>query len=159
MSEITIRVAEIEDCESVAAMIGVLLRGHDTAVPDGLAGALRRDGFGATPRFEALVAERRGESLGVALFYPVYRPSLCGHGLFMEDLYVRPEARRLGVGRALMADFARLAKSRGCVYIEWLVESGNQTAEKFYAAAGATMDEGNTVCLINGEALDRLAQG
>ncbi len=156
---IAIRVAEIEDCESLAAMIGALLFGHDTAVPDGLAGALRRDGFGATPRFEALVAERGGESLGMALFYPVYRPSLSGHGLFMEDLYVRSEARRLGVGRALMCHFARLAKSRGCVYIEWLVESGNKTAEKFYASGGATMDEGNTVCLINGEALDRLAQG
>ena len=157
MSDITIRVTEIEDCESLAALIGALLSGHNTAVPDGLAGALRRDGFGATPRFEALVAERQGESLGVALFYPVYRPSLSGHGLFMEDLYVRPEARRLGVGRALMTRMARLAKSRACVYVEWLVEGGRQAAEKFYAAAGAAMDEGKTVCQIDGKALGRLA--
>ena len=154
---IAIRVAGIEDCESLAAMIGALLSGHNTAVPDGLAGALRRDGFGATPRFEALVAERGGESLGVALFYPVYRPSLSGHGLFLEDLYVCPEARRLGVGRALMSHFAQLAKSRGCVYIEWLVEGGNRPAETFYAAVGAHLDEGKMVCQIDSAALDKLA--
>ena len=114
--------------------------------------------FGATPGFEALIAERGGEALGMALYYPVYRPSLAGRGLLMEDLYVRPEARRQGIGRALMARLARLAKDRGCVYIEWLVEGGNQAAERFYAAAGAEMNEGKMVCLIDGQGLDRLAK-
>lgn len=67
------------------------------------------------------------------------------------------EARRLGVGRALMAHMARLAKLRGCVYIEWLVEGGNRPAESFYRATGAHMDGGKMVCQIDGEALDRLA--
>ena len=157
MNPITIRVAGIDDCESLAAMIGALLSEHATAVPDDLAAALRRDGFGATPRFEALIAMRRGESLAMALYYPVYRPSLRGHGLFMEDLYVRSQARRLGIGRALMSHLARLAKCRGCVYIEWSVEARNQAAGKFYAAAGADMDEGMVVCQIKGAALDVLA--
>ncbi len=53
---------------------------------------------------------------------------------------------RSGIGRALMAAIARLAKSRGCVTIEWLVEGGNQAAETFYKVAGAHLDEGNIVC-------------
>lgn len=161
MGEVAIRGAVIGDCETLASLIGALLTQHRTAVPDGLANALRRDGFGAAPRFEALIAERHGEggveALGMALYYPVYRPSRAGHGLFMEDLFVRPEARRLGVGRKLMFRIARLAKSRGCVYIEWLVEDGNRTAETFYAAAGAVMSGGKMVCQIDGDALDRLA--
>ena len=157
MSDTVIRAAAIEDCEALAAMLVALLAQHRTVVPDGLAGALRRDGFGATPGFEALIAERGGEALGMALYYPVYRPSLAGRGLLMEDLYVRPEARRQGIGRALMARLARLAKDRGCVYIEWLVEGGNQAAETFYAAAGAVLDGGKMVCQIDGQALDRLA--
>ncbi len=72
-------------------------------------------------------------------------------------LFVRPEARRLGVGRALMSRIARLAKNRSCVYIEWLVEGGNQAAETFYTAAGAHLDGGKTVYQIGGQALDRLA--
>lgn len=156
--EITIRSAVSTDCGALAAMIGALLSQHRTAVPVDLEAALRRDGFGDTPRFEALIAERGGEALGMALLYPVYRPSLAGHGLLMEDLFVIPEARRLGVGRALMAVIARLAKSRGCVYIEWLVEGGNRAGEAFYAAAGAHLEEGKMVCQIDGEALDRLAK-
>ena len=154
---IAIRPATREDCEALAAMIGALLSQHHTAVPDGLASAQRRDGFGAAPRFETLIAERDGEALGMALCYPVYRPSLAGHGLLMEDLFVYAEARRRGIGRALMAALARLAKTRGCVYIEWLVEGGNRPAETFYAAAGARLDEGKTVCRIDGAALDNLA--
>ena len=157
MNHITIRAAGIDDCETLAAMIGALLTEHATAVPDDLAAALCRDGFGATPRFEALIAMRRGESLAMTLYYPVYRPSLRGHGLFMEDRYVRSQARRLGIGRALMSRLARLAKSRGCVYIEWCVEARNQAAGKFYAAAGADRDEGMVVCQIKGAALDALA--
>ena len=86
----------------------------------------------------------------------------------MSDIFVRdatlddceamiPEARRLGVGRALIARLAQLAKSRGCVYIEWLVESGNLPAETFYNAAGATLDDDKMTCHIDGVALDRLA--
>ena len=75
----------------------------------------------------------------------------------MEDLYVRPEAHRLGVGRALMSHFARLAKSRGCVYIEWLVEGRNRPTKTFYAAAWAHFDEEKMLCQIDGAALDKLA--
>ena len=56
-----------------------------------------------------------------------------------------------------MIHFARLAKSRGCVYIEWLVEGGNRSAETFYAATGAHLDKGKIVCRIDGAALDKLA--
>ncbi len=159
--DVIVRGAVGADCGTLAAMIGALLSQHRTAVPGDLEGALRRDGFGDAPRFEALIAEGGGQgdikALGMALLYPVYRPSLAGHGLLMEDLFVLPGARRLGVGRALMAAIARLAKSRGCVYIEWLVEGGNRAGEAFYAAAGAHLEEGKMVCQIDGEALDRLA--
>ena len=63
----------------------------------------------------------------------------------------------IAIRMALMAALARLAKSRGGVYIEGLVDGGNRPAERFYAAAGAHLDEGKTVCRIDGAALDRLA--
>jgi GNAT superfamily N-acetyltransferase len=157
LSNIIVRDAAAADCATLAAMAGALLIQHGIMVPDDLADALRRDGFGDEPRFEAMIAEHQGEPVGMTLYYPVYRPSLAGHGLLMEDLYVIPEARRLGVGRALMVRLARLAISRGCVYIEWLVESGNLPAETFYKATGATMDDDKMTCQIDGTALINLA--
>lgn len=158
MSDIVVRAATADDCAALAELIGELLAQHDEAVPADLAGALRRDGFGPAPRFEAVLAERGPEALGMALYYPVYRPSLAGHGLLMEDLYVRGAARRAGVGRLIMAHLAGLARGRGCGYIEWVAADGNEAGNSFYRAVGARPLAGKTGYQIDGAALTRLAE-
>lgn len=159
MSAIAVRAATADDCAVLAELIAELLGQHDLAAPTDLAGALPRDGFGAAPRFEAVLAERRAEALGMALYYPVYRPSLAGHGLLMEDLYVRPAARREGVGRLIMAHLAGLARGRGCAYVEWVAADGNRAGGAFYRAVGARPLAGKTGYQIDGAALTRLAGG
>ncbi len=155
---VRVRAATADDAETLAGMLGELLAAHDTAAPADFAASLARDGFGEQPRFEALIAERDGEALGVALFYPAYRPSLAGPGLVMEDLYVRPAARRLGVGRRLLARLAALARARGCKYIEWTVAGDNEAARAFYAASGAGLRAGKASYQLDGDALDALAR-
>ncbi len=157
MSGVTLRAAAAGDCETLASLLGALLAEHDTAPPPDFAGSLRRDGFGETPRFEALLAEKDGEAIGAALVYPVYRPSLAAPGLVMEDLYVRPSARRLGVGRMLLAHLAGLARERGCKYILWEVEDANDAARAFYARCGARLRDDKCSYEFDAAAIDALA--
>ncbi len=158
MSAITVRAATPDDAEALAALLTALLAEHDTEAPADFAAALARDGFGTHPRFEALIAEDGGEAVGATLFYPVYRPSRAGHGLLMEDIYVAPEARRLGVGRLLLARLAALARARGCTYIEWTVEDANDAARAFYSTSGARLRAGKVSYQLDGDALDELAR-
>ncbi len=157
MSGLVIRRAEAGDAATLARLIAALLDRHGIAAPAGLEAALARDGFGPRPRFEALLAERAGAAVGMALYYPAWRPSLAAPGLVMEDLYVAPEARRGGVGRALFAALAARARARGCAYVEWTVEAGNETARAFYEATGARPRAGKVSYQIDGAALAALA--
>lgn len=157
MTAVNVRAATVGDCPALADLIGGLLAQHDTRAPADFAAVLARDEFGATARFEALIAEHDGGAVGAALYYPVYRPSLAGHGLLMEDLYVRPAARRLGVGRRIMARLAGLARARACRYIEWVTAAGNVAGQSFYGALGAVPIADRTGYQIDGDALARLA--
>lgn len=159
MSAIAVRLAGPGDAETLAGLLGALLAQHGMAAPEDLAGALARDGGGVAPRFEALIAERGEAAVGMALFYPTYRPSLAAPGLLLEDLYVAPEARRHGVGRRLMARLAALARARGCRYIEWTVEDDNGAARAFYESSGAVLRAGKVGYQLSGAALDRLGDG
>jgi len=113
--------------------------------------------FGPQPIAEVLIAERDGEAIGFALFFPNFSTFEGKPGLYLEDLYVRPEARGLGAGKALLARVARLALNRGCARVEWAVLDWNAPAISFYRAIGArSMDEW-TVQRLEGDALARLA--
>jgi GNAT superfamily N-acetyltransferase len=79
---------------------------------------IRRDGFGPNPRFEALLAEIDGAVEGLTVFFPIWSTWEGRAGLYVEDLYVRPRARRRGVGRRRLAEIAALAAARGCVRID-----------------------------------------
>ena len=115
--------------------------------------------FGAGPAAEVLLAEEGGEAVGFALFFHNYSTFLARRGLYLEDLFVRPEHRGRGVGRALLARLAAQALERGCGRFEWSVLDWNEPALEFYRSLGAVgMDEW-TIHRVTGEALQRLAKG
>lgn len=115
-----------------------------------------RDGFGATPRFEALIAERQGAPVGFALFFHNYSTFEGRAGLFLEDLYVAPEARGAGAGKALMARLARIAIERGCPRLELSVLHWNP-AREVYHRLGFSHSSDWLPYRLTGEALSLLA--
>ena len=112
--------------------------------------------FAPGARAHALVAELGGEVVGTAVYFLSFSTWTGRHGLYLEDLYVRPAARRRGVGRALLGALASEALSRGLPRLEWSVLDWNEPAISFYRALGATpMDEWTTF-RVTGEALGAL---
>jgi GNAT superfamily N-acetyltransferase len=113
--------------------------------------------FGGAPAVFALVAEADGEVIGVALWFLTFSTWVGRHGIYLEDLYVRPEYRGRGFGRALLAALAGVAVERGYGRVEWAVLDWNEPALAFYRALGASgMDEWTTHRLT-GDALRALA--
>jgi GNAT superfamily N-acetyltransferase len=118
---------------------------------------LRDTLFGARPAAEVVIAEDADEAVGFALFFHNYSTFLAQPGIYLEDLYVRPEARGRGAGRALLAHLARLAKERGCGRLEWWVLDWNESAIRFYRSLGAQPMDDWTVFRLTGDELARLA--
>lgn len=113
--------------------------------------------FGDRPAAEAVIAEGEGDAIGFALFFHNFSTWTGRRGLYLEDLYVTPEARGSGAGRALLAHLAALALDRGCARFEWSVLDWNEPAIGFYRALGAEPMAEWTVQRLTGEALVRLA--
>jgi GNAT superfamily N-acetyltransferase len=113
--------------------------------------------FGATPHAEAVVATLGDTPVGFALFFHSFSTFLAKPGLYLEDLYVRPDFRGRGVGRRLLRHLARLAKQRDCGRFEWAVLDWNELAIRSYRRAGAVPMDEWTVFRVSGDALDRLA--
>jgi GNAT superfamily N-acetyltransferase len=113
--------------------------------------------FGKHPFAEVLLAEEAGVVAGYALFFHNYSTFLGQPGIYLEDLFVRPELRGQGHGKALLVALADLAVKRGCGRLEWCVLNWNEPALRFYQSLGAEpMDEWTTYRLT-GEALAKLA--
>ena len=123
------------------------------ATEDGLAQAL----FDERPAAEAVIAEMGDTAIGFALFFHNFSTWTGRRGLYLEDLYVTPEARGAGAGRALLAHLAALALDRGCARFEWSVLDWNEPAIALYRAIGAVPLDDWTVQRLTGEALARLA--
>lgn len=121
---------------------------------------LRRHLFGPRPYAEVVLAETGdGESAGFALFFHNFSTWEGKPGIYLEDLFVRPDFRGHGYGKALLAELARLAVERGCARLEWAVLDWNEPSIQFYRALGAVpMDEWTTYRLA-GDALTTLARG
>lgn len=113
--------------------------------------------FGATPTAEALLLYEGEEALGFALFYPAMSTFDGCPRLYLEDLYVAPEARGRGHGRALLARLAGIAVSRGWRRMEWSVLDWNEPAIAFYAGLGAELDRQWLRTVLADEALRKLA--
>jgi GNAT superfamily N-acetyltransferase len=115
--------------------------------------------FGQRPLAEAVLAEVDGKPVGVALFFTSFSTWAGKGGLYLEDLFVVPEARRLGLGKALLVHLAGIAVARGYARFEWSVLDWNEPAIGFYKGLGAVMQDEWTKMRVDGEALTALAQG
>jgi GNAT superfamily N-acetyltransferase len=113
--------------------------------------------FGDHAYCEAVIAEEAGEAVGFALFFHTFSTFLGRPGLYLEDLFVRPEHRGSGLGKALLRHLARLAVDRGCGRFEWAVLDWNESAIRFYESLGARPNAGWTVYRLAGDALSSLA--
>jgi len=113
--------------------------------------------FGTHPRAEVALVEEGADIAAFALFFHNYSTFLCKPGLYLEDLFVLPEHRRKGYGRALLGHLAKLALERGCGRFEWSVLDWNEPAIAFYRSLGAKMLDDWRIFRVTGEALGKLA--
>lgn len=153
-----IRTATPDDVDTIAELIRALADyeklSHEALfdVED-----LRRSLFGERPYAEALIAESAGQAVGFALFFHNFSTFLAKPGIYLEDLFVRPEHRGDGHGRALLAALARLAVERQCGRLEWSVLDWNEPSIGFYRALGAVPMDEWTVFRLSGDALMTVA--
>ncbi len=119
---------------------------------------LRRDGFSANPKFNVLIAEWEGKPAGMAFFFYHYSTWQGRHGIYLEDLFVRPQFRRKGIGRALMVHLARTAVEENCYGMRWEVLDWNMSAIEVYKSLGGRFREHWRVMQLMGEDLKRLAE-
>ena len=118
---------------------------------------LRASLFG-NPRYaEVIIGEEDGAAAGFALFFHNYSTFLAQPGIYLEDLFVKPEARGRGYGKAILARLAQIAVARGCGRVEWAVLDWNAPSIAFYKALGAEPMDDWTVFRLTGGALAALA--
>jgi GNAT superfamily N-acetyltransferase len=113
--------------------------------------------FGPRPSAEAVIARIDGEPAGFALFFHNFSTFLGKHGLYLEDLFVRPAYRGRAIGKALLKYLAALALQRDCGRFEWAVLDWNKPARDFYEALGAQAKSDWVIHRMSGDALRRLA--
>jgi GNAT superfamily N-acetyltransferase len=157
----TLRAAQPRDLQDLVRLIAALadyekLTHLLDATPEKLAPHL----FGDKPVAEAMVAELAdGSVVGFALYFTNFSTFLCRPGLYLEDLFVLPQHRQLGIGRAMLQALARLAVERGCGRFEWSVLDWNEPAIRFYEKMGASVLPDWRICRMTGEALHGFARG
>ena len=118
---------------------------------------LLRDGFGAAPKFRCVIAEWNGEPAGFALFFYNYSTWQGRPGLFLEDLFVKPEFRGKGIGKALLVHLAQIAVQEKCGRLVWQVLDWNTPSIEFYKSLGARMASEWLTMRVDGPALEKLA--
>ncbi|HZO19024.1 MAG TPA: GNAT family N-acetyltransferase [Gemmatimonadaceae bacterium] len=156
---ISIRFATVEDVPLILTLIRGLAEYERLASEAVVTGdGLRKSLFGERPQAEVIIAELGGQPAGFALFFHNFSTFLGKHGLYLEDLFVLPEFRGHGIGRALMARLARIAVERDCGRFEWWVLDWNEPAIGFYESLGARPMSDWTVYRLTGEPLARLAE-
>ena len=121
-------------------------------------GRIRRHGFGRRPYFETLICRRGGRAVGFALYFFTYSTFLGRPSLYLEDLFVLPEERGNGAGRALLRALAKVAVRRGCGRMEWTVLDWNRPAIGFYRRLGAKLHKEWVLTRLTGASLRRLAR-
>ena len=156
----TIRPATRADVSTILDFIRALARYERE--PDAVVATeadLLRDGFGEQPFYSCLIAEEDGVPAGFAFFFYDYSTWLGRPGLYLEDIFVHPEFRGRGIGKALLQRVAAVALEKGCPRMKWEVLDWNTPAIDFYAAMGAEFLDTWRNVKLSGEALRRLAGG
>ena len=163
-SSFTLRSAELRDVGAIVGLIRELAEFENlTHLLQVTPEKLRPQLFGERPAAEALVAELGdgkggGEVVAFALFFTNFSTFLAQPGLYLEDLYVKPEHRGRGLGRALLEHLGALAVQRGYGRFEWSVLDWNEHAIRFYKGMGAAVMPEWRICRVAGEALQNFAR-
>jgi GNAT superfamily N-acetyltransferase len=159
-SDVSIRQARPEDVPAILRLVRDLAE-YERALHEVQATEehLHHALFGPNPHAYALVVEHEGGLAGFAVWFLSFSTWLGRHGIYLEDLYVRPELRGRGYGQALLQELARICVDKEYGRLEWAVLDWNQPAIGFYRALGAEPQDEWTVHRITGEALKRLAAG
>jgi GNAT superfamily N-acetyltransferase len=159
MSKHLLRAAEPRDVGAIVALIRELADfEHLTHLVKVTPQALQPHLFGSKPVAECLVGEVAREVVAFALFFTNFSTFLGQPGLYLEDLYVKPDHRGRGLGRALLEHLGALAVQRDCGRFEWSVLDWNEHAIRFYRGMGATVMPEWRICRVTGDALQRFAQ-
>ncbi|GMG84207.1 GNAT family N-acetyltransferase [Paralimibaculum aggregatum] len=119
---------------------------------------LARHGFGAAPRFHALIAEAGAETAGAAVFFPEFSTLRGAPGVYVQDLYVAPAHRGSGLAARLLGGVAAEARGWGAGYLKLTAYADNARALAFYRRLGFRIDDREKPCFIGGEAFDRLGE-
>jgi GNAT superfamily N-acetyltransferase len=159
LTDLEIRPARVEDVPVILELIRELAtyeRAPDevTATEEQLVDVL----FGEKPVVEVLLAFEGRSPVGFAVFFHNFSTWLGRPGLYLEDLFVKPDKRGKGYGRALLVDLAKVARDRGCGRMEWAVLDWNEPAIKFYRSLGAKPMAEWTVFRLTHDGIARLAQ-
>jgi len=156
---LNIRPATADDAALLKKMIGELAEferlSHEVIITEN---DLLRDGFGTHPKFRAIIAHWNGEPAGYAFIYTSYSTFKGRTGIFLEDLFVRQQFRGKGIGKALLAEVARIAREEKCYGVRWEVLDWNQPAIDFYQSLGAEFRDPWRSVALGGEPLNKLAE-
>ncbi|MEB8431857.1 GNAT family N-acetyltransferase [Cocleimonas sp. KMM 6892] len=160
MSAIEIRDASIEDSALILRFVTELAiyekAEHEViATQDDIEESL----FGPETKTKALICQLNGEAVGFAVYFFNYSTWLGKHGLYLEDLYVSPEARGSGAGKALLKHLAKIAVSKNCERVEWSVLDWNEPAIQFYQSIGAQPKDEWIGYRLSGKTLEDFANG
>lgn len=154
-----IRPAQVQDVDAIFNLIlGLAKYEQLTDNVTGTSDLLRSHLFGVKPYAEAIVAESETSIIGYAIFFHTYSTFLTQPGLYLEDVFVAPEYRRQGAGKALMTAVAKIASDRDCGRLEWSVLEWNQNAIAFYQSLGATVLPEWRICRMTTHTLAKIAR-
>jgi len=158
MNNIKIRSAKIDDCQLILDLIQGLAD-YEKMSNDVVASVddLQQTLFSDKPSAEVVIAELEDKPVAFALFFHNYSTFVGKPGLYLEDLFVLPEARGKRVGKSLLIHLAKIALERNCARFEWSVLDWNQPAIDFYRSIGAVGMEEWTIQRVDGESLAQLA--
>ena len=155
----TLRQATPEDCEDIARLVRDLAAYERLAAEaQATAADFHAQLFGPNPAAHAMVAQSAGRVVGIAIWFYNFSTFVCRRGLYVEDVYVEPEHRGAGIGRAFFRALAQRAQQDGCQRMEWSVLDWNEPAIAFYRAIGATGLQDWTIQRLTTGAIARLAE-
>ncbi|MBE9255881.1 MULTISPECIES: GNAT family N-acetyltransferase [Aphanizomenonaceae] len=158
MTNLIIRFAQPSDAHTLFALIQGLAKYEklsDAVI--GNAEALKDHLFGSPKYVDAILAESQGQAVGFAIFFHNYSTFLTKPGLYLEDIFVLPEYRRQGIGKALLAKVAQIALERDCGRLEWSVLDWNVSAQAFYRNMGADILDDWRICRVTEKGISGLA--
>jgi ribosomal protein S18 acetylase RimI-like enzyme len=155
LNDVTFRAGTRDDAGAIQALLQELAD-HDGVTMRGSRQALLRHGFGPRPLFQTVLAIRKDTIVGLALFYPDFSTLRGQPGVYVQDLYVVPAARGLGLGARLLGQVRDAAQEWGATYVSLIVDRGNRGALGFYRQIGFADRGDYDLLVLEGPPFDRL---